>query len=154
MIYTFQHCLPFLSTLNIPTQEIEQPEWIVKNGSTVREILAQLKTIDKPFYAFFYSAGTRILYPFAAGYDSKQSIARFSGRRIRLWHVFVDNGIKIQLGYIKVDILNKCAMEECIQLLETDASTFWSGKGAKYLNSCGGKLFPHKKLFQMLKTAK
>lgn len=146
MLYTFSHCIQFLEKQNIKSEVITQPDLLQKPGETVRQTLAKLVNLPQPFYGFFYSAGTRLLYPFS-DVDAELSVNRFSGRRIRLWHIFIDNNkVKLSLGSLKFCLLNNNDKKHCEQLLEQDPSTFWFGEGCQYIESCYGIVFPHKKL--------
>jgi len=160
-LHTPLYCKPLLNKIHISAEIITfQPEKLIikqtiKPGYNCLEYLKHCATFfPNNTYAFFLSSGTRFLFPYQ--YSAEESIKRMSGRRIRVYHLIkksnTNNPIKIWQGFIKLQLLTKQDAENCLNILLQDPSEFFFGEGLKYIDQLGGKLFPHKPLYNFIKN--
>lgn len=180
-IYTFNHSAPFLEHFTqtcisdkvgikiIPEPTLPTSKSLNSLNQTelLKVLSEQIKMNENhniPFYTFFFSAGTRFLYPFTSKqyqYSPEETCKRFSGRNIRLYHMIIKpdystkpNSIKIFHGKLKFQILSSKHQAHLTELLQLDPSQIFLGPGLQYITQINGHTFSHnilRKLFEFLK---
>lgn len=144
MIYSFEYCIyesNFIKQVNfIPIPSVK----LSPKLSALELISLICKNTPSPFYAFFVTAGRRLLMPWM---ELDKAVHLLSGRRIRIYHALKKNNkLMIKFGWIKLAQLNKHDLEELKQIIRTNISDLWLKNGQKFITQVGGSLFANRLL--------
>lgn len=138
LMLSFEYCKN--STNQHTFTFIPLPSLTIKpNNSALESIKLITAHITQPFYAFFITAGRRLLFPWM---NMDKTLKLLNGRRIRIYHAFKENGkLKIQFGWIALQIMNQKDTQLLKEILLNNISDLWQGAGRQFIVKVGGKLF-------------